>query len=79
MLSFDYVIINSLRYYASSRSLKPGTSLVEVTVDGAGMTWVGELLDIIHINQAPHGVFTLGRVRWFRPLQVDLTNTVWHP
>lgn len=78
MLSFDYVIINALRYYASSRALKPVSSLVEVTVDGSGRTWVGELVDIIHINQAPHGVFTLGRVRWFRPLAMDLTNTIWN-
>lgn len=79
MLTFDYVILQTLRYYTSSRALKPGSSLVEVTVDGAANTWVGELVDIIHINQSPHGVFTLGRVRWFRPLQMDLTGTVWHP
>lgn len=79
MLSFDYVIINALRYYASSRALKPVSSLVEIIVDNAGNTHAGELLDIIHINQAPHGLFTLGRVRWLRPLEMDLTDTIWQP
>lgn len=76
-LHFDYVVVNGIRYLASNRAANNMSSLVECVVDGVGTTLVRELTDIIHINQAPHGVFSLARVWWFRPLQLDLTNTIW--
>jgi hypothetical protein len=77
-LFFDYAVVNQQRYHASRRARNTTGSLVECAVDGAGATSVGELTDIIHINQAPHGVFSLARVQLFRPLRIDLTDTIWH-
>jgi hypothetical protein len=77
-IHFDYVVVNQLRYFTSHCAFNSSSSLVECIVDGAGGTSVGELTDIIHINQRPHGIFSLAWVRWFRPLQLDITNTIWH-
>lgn len=77
VLHFDYVVVNGNWYLASNCAANNTSSLVECVVDGTGMTTGGELTDIIHINQAPHGIFSLARIRWFRPLRLDLTNTIW--
>lgn len=77
-LFFDYTVVNGLRYSASRRAVTSASSLVQCVVNANGDTSVGELTDIIHINQAPHGIFSFARVRWFRPLRLDLTDTVWH-
>ncbi len=78
-LMFDYVIVNQRRYSASRRATNVMNSLVEVTVDGTGRTWVGELKDIIRIDQKPQGVFTIGQFEWFRPFAVDMSQTLWAP
>jgi hypothetical protein len=75
---FDYIIINHHRYHAANRSISNPSRLVEVIVASDGSTWAGELLDIIHIEQATGQVFTLGHFRWFRPLQINLEGTVWN-
>jgi hypothetical protein len=76
---FDYVIVNQHRYHAANRSVSNPSRLVEVVVAGNGSTWAGELMDIIHLEQPTSGlVFTLGHFRWFRPLQMDLTKTIWN-
>ena len=74
---FDYAIVNQWRYHAANRSRDLKNSLVEVFVSERGDTWVGELLDLIHINQGANLTFTLGHFRWFRPLRMDLRQTVW--
>lgn len=78
---YDYVVVNQHRYFASSRAPNRTNSLVECVVyanDGSSRLWTGELIDIIHINQAPTGVFTLAQIRWFRPLHLDIADTIWH-
>jgi len=74
---YDYAIVNQHRYYASNRTTSTSSSLVEVVVSETGRTWVGELMDIIHINQSNGYIFTLGHIRWFRPLYVDISQTIW--
>jgi hypothetical protein len=74
---FDYVVVNQHRYYAANRSTLNPSRFVEVIVAGNGTTWAGELLDIILIEQANGPHFTLGHFRWFRPVQMDLRDTVW--
>jgi hypothetical protein len=78
---YDYVVVNQHRYVASSRSPNRTNSLVDCVVyanDGTSQLWTGELTDIIRINQEPAGVFTLAQICWFRPLHLDITETIWH-
>lgn len=77
MLSFDYVIIDALRYYASSRALKPVSSLVEVTVDNMGSTWVGELLDIIHTVSIRHLMVSLRWDAYVGSVHLKWTSEAW--
>ncbi|KIM79981.1 hypothetical protein PILCRDRAFT_89847 [Piloderma croceum F 1598] len=73
--------VNQHCYFASSQAPNRTNSLVECVVyanDGSSRLWTGELIDIIHINQAPTGVFTLAQIHWFRPLHLDIADTIWH-
>ena len=75
---FDYAIVRQRRFYASRRSPNNHSSLVEVVVSERGETWAGELLDLIHIDQGNGQIFTLAQFRWFKPLQMDLSGTIWN-
>jgi len=74
---FDYAVVHQHRYYASNCARNSTGSLVEVIVSELGDTWVGELTDLIHINQGPDHTFTLGHFCWFHPLGMDLSDTIW--
>jgi hypothetical protein len=79
---FDYTIIQGSRYRASRRSATPRNSYIQVAVDDAGRTSVGELTDIISIelpssNSADPHVLTFGLVQWLVPLNMDTHLTVW--
>lgn len=76
-MSFDYTIINQRRYWASSRTRTAANSLVAIRTGDLGGVSVGELLDIIVIDQGSIQNQTLGRVRWLVPATLDLTNTFW--
>lgn len=76
---FDHIILNEHRYRASSRSVSNADSLVAVriaTVHGTRI-WVGELLAIFAIKQEVIGTHYFGYMRWLRPTDVDLSDTVW--
>ena len=74
---FDYAVVHQHRSYASNRARNSTGSLVEVIVSELGDTWVGELTDLIHINQGPDHTFTLRHFHWFCPLGMDLSDTIW--
>ncbi|RXW14412.1 hypothetical protein EST38_g11447 [Candolleomyces aberdarensis] len=75
-LFFDYVIIQGRRYHASHRAGNAKNSMVEVFVSQMGNTWIGELQDIIQIEQKP-SKFVLGSFRWLQPLALDLSQSLW--
>jgi hypothetical protein len=52
-------------------------SVVQVLVSERGDTRAGELVDIIHVDQSPLFQFTLGRFKWLRPLNLDLSGALW--
>lgn len=74
---FDSVVIRGSRFRASHRSENACGSLVEVAVDGAGHTGVGELTDILILQQPRYGTMTLGVMKWLTPLQMDTHETIW--
>jgi len=79
---FDYTIIQGSCYHASRRSATPPNSYIQVAVDDAGRTSVGELTDIISIelpssNSVDPHILTFGLVQWLVPLNMDTHLTVW--
>lgn len=74
---FDSVVIRGSRFRASCRSENARGSLIEVALDGAGGTGVGELTDIMLLQQPRCGTMTLGVVKWLTPLQMDVHETIW--
>ena len=74
---FDSVVIRGSRFRASRRSQNAHGSLVEVALDGTGRTGVGELTDILLVEQPHCGTLTLGVIKWLSPLQIDIHETVW--
>ncbi|KAK7008315.1 hypothetical protein R3P38DRAFT_2552218 [Favolaschia claudopus] len=74
---FDHVVVNQRRYYASSRSAHPDTSLIAIQ-SAPGRLWVGELRFIFAIQQpSTRTIHRFGYVRWFRPTTTDVSRTVW--
>lgn len=74
----DHAIIRQHRYHALNKSVDPRNSLVEALVSRTGDTWAGELLDIIQVDLGEDcNNVVLGHFRWFRPLPMDLRETVW--
>jgi hypothetical protein len=75
---FDYAIIHGRRFHSSQRSKQQvNNSVIQVLVSERGDTWTGEPVDIIHVDQSPLFQFTLGRFKWLRPLNLDLSGTLW--
>lgn len=74
---FDHVIVDTHRYLASTRATRLSDSLVAVQVSTAGDVWAGELQDVFAINQPVIGKHYFGRMRWFKPVIFDISNTVW--
>lgn len=78
---FDYAVIGGRRFNASGRGSPEsrGNSMVQVKTSERGDTWIGELLDVVHLDQDPGLRLTLGHFRWMVPLDVDLSGSVWAP
>jgi hypothetical protein len=74
---FDHVIIEHKRYLASSRAVHEADALLAVRTSNNGSLWVGELCDIFMINQPAVGIHHFGRMRWFKPVIFDMSNTIW--
>jgi hypothetical protein len=74
---FDHVVIEHRRYLASSRAVRDADSLVAIRTSNNGSIWVGELRDIFTINQPAFGLYRFGRMRWFRRVEFDTSNTIW--
>ncbi|TFK47537.1 hypothetical protein OE88DRAFT_1714432 [Heliocybe sulcata] len=74
--SFDYVIINRHRYTALSRSPSNPGSLVAVRVADARL-WIGELLDIILIEQDGIGIRHFGHMRWLQHPRSIVLQSPW--
>lgn len=74
---FDYVVICGSRFRASRRSQNSQGPLVEVLLDDRGRTGVGELTDIVLLDQPRCGTLTLGVVKWLAPLNMNIHETVW--
>lgn len=77
---FDHVVVNNHRYMASSRATQArlADALIAVRISNNGAVWVGELQDIFLVNQPAVGVHYFGRVRWLKPVEFDISNTLWH-
>jgi hypothetical protein len=73
---FDYVVVSQRRYWALSRASAPFNSFVAVCTSENSIS-VGELLDIVVVDQDKVGHHVLGHVRWLVPLSMDLSNTFW--
>ncbi|KAF8057435.1 hypothetical protein FPV67DRAFT_1677229 [Lyophyllum atratum] len=76
---FDHVIINHQRFTSSRRSGASADALIAVQVGDTPVPrlWIGELQDIFLVNQESVGMHRFGRVRWFRPAEIDVNGTVW--
>lgn len=75
--TFSYVILSQRRYFASSHSTTPENSVVAVRAPGSEEVSVGELLDIIIVDQEKLGRHVLGHMRWLLPVDVDRRSTSW--
>lgn len=69
---FDYVIVSQRRYFSSNRTNTLANALISAPRDNTSTPRVGELLDIIVLNQPDlGGVYYLGHVQWFVPVPWD--------
>lgn len=74
--SFDYVVVSQRRYWALSRASTPFNSSVAVRTSEDSIS-VGELLDIIVLDQEKIGYHVFGHVRWLVPLSINTVDTFW--
>lgn len=73
---FEHAIVRQVKYVAGRHLKNAADSIVCVQIPGLSV-WVGELLDIFAITQPGLGTHRFGRVRWMRPLALDVSNTIW--
>ncbi|KAF8066846.1 hypothetical protein FPV67DRAFT_1670313 [Lyophyllum atratum] len=76
---FDYVVIDQNQYLSSRRTGSVADSLIAASFfDGQQYRlWVGELLDILVVNQPAIGQHRFGYVRWYVPCNISLVGTAW--
>ncbi|KAJ6573130.1 hypothetical protein DFH09DRAFT_1079287 [Mycena vulgaris] len=77
---FDHVIVNRLRYLASSRTSATHNAFIAVRSSPAAGAplWVGELRAIVAVERpGTKIVHRFGYMRWFRSTTAHLNGTVW--
>ncbi|KAK0441727.1 uncharacterized protein EV420DRAFT_1485563 [Desarmillaria tabescens] len=75
---FDYVIVAQRCYWSLSHAHRNANSLVAVcTGSWPNDISVGELLDIIALQQTALRVLSLGHLRWLKPANTRLDHTFW--
>lgn len=73
---FEHAIVRQVRYVAG-RGLKSSADSIVCVQAPMMNVWVGELLDVFVIDQPRLGLHRLGRVRWMRPIDIDVSATIW--
>ncbi len=75
---FDYVIVAQQHYWSLLCAHGNANSLIVVrTRSQPSDISVGELLDIIALQQTALGVQSLGCIRWLKRANTCLANTFW--
>ncbi|KAK0470420.1 uncharacterized protein EV420DRAFT_1616565 [Desarmillaria tabescens] len=75
---FDYAIVAQRHYWSLSHANSNANSLVAIcTGSQHNDIRIGELLDIITLQQKELGVQSLGHVRWLKPANISLDHTFW--
>ncbi|EKM53540.1 uncharacterized protein PHACADRAFT_30530 [Phanerochaete carnosa HHB-10118-sp] len=74
---FDHIVINQSHYTFVLCSNASAEALIVVCTNDAGVRWVGELLEIFSITQAPIETQQFEYMCWLVPYNGDIAATAW--